>query len=194
MTKAEIAARKAFSIIDTGWTCKYQYDFFTEKDRQELLESTRNLPDWVSSPESISQVADFILWKASRMEEVFMKNMDRFVHQHELTYEQALQEVKNGKKETHWIWWIFPQLKRLNVSKRSRFYGLSREGAEIFLNHPILGKHLVEITQAVLDSDKTPYQIFGNDTIKFRSCMLLFASLENTNPIFKKVINKYCWK
>ena len=59
--------------------------------------------------------------------------------------------------------------------------------------HPFLGKYLIEITQAVFDSDKTPYEIFGADVIKFRSCMKLFASLENINKIFKQIINKNHW-
>lgn len=62
-----------------------------------------------------------------------------------------------------------------------------------FLNILFLEKHLIEITQAVFDSDKTPYEIFGADVIKFRSCMKLFASLENTNKIFKQIINKNHW-
>ena len=119
----------------------------------------------------------------------------RYLSAHKQTYKQALQEVKNGKKETHWMWWIFPQMKGLGKSERSEFYGIpDRNQARIFLSHPILGKHLTEITQAVLDSDKTPYEIFGADVIKFRSCMLLFVSLEGAPSVFKKVLNKNQWR
>lgn len=120
--------------------------------------------------------------------------VNRYIPVYKQTYAQALQEVKNGKKETHWMWWIFPQMRGLGKSERSQFYGIPDRGqARAFLEHPYLGKHLIEITQAVFDSDKTPYEIFGADVIKFRSCMKLFASLENTNKIFKQIINKNHW-
>lgn len=120
--------------------------------------------------------------------------VNRYIPVYKQTYAQALQEVKNGKKETHWMWWIFPQMRGLGKSERSQFYGIpDRNQARAFLEHPYLGKHLIEITQAVFDSDKTPYEIFGADVIKFRSCMKLFASLENTNKIFKQIINKNHW-
>lgn len=120
--------------------------------------------------------------------------VNRYIPVYKQTYAQALQEVKNGKKETHWMWWIFPQMRGLGKSERSQFYGIpNRDQARLFLEHPYLGKHLIEITQAVFDSDKTPYEIFGADVIKFRSCMKLFASLENTNKIFKQIINKNHW-
>ena len=121
--------------------------------------------------------------------------VSRYVVPHKQTYDQALQEVKNGKKKTHWMWWIFPQMKGLGKSERSRFYGiLNRKQAKLFLEHPILGKNLCEITQAVLDSDKNPYEIFGADVIKFRSCMLLFASLDGAPAVFKRVLNRNRWK
>lgn len=120
--------------------------------------------------------------------------VNRYIPVYKQTYAQALQEVKNGKKETHWMWWIFPQMRGLGKSERSQFYGIpDRDQARLFLEHPYLGKHLIEITQAVFDSDKTPYEIFGADVIKFRSCMKLFASLENTNKIFKQISNKNHW-
>ena len=120
--------------------------------------------------------------------------VNRYIPVYKQTYAQALQEVKNGKKETHWMWWIFPQMRGLGKSERSQFYGIpDRDQARLFLEHPYLGKHLIEITQAVFDSDKTPYEIFGADVIKFRSCMKLFASVENTNKIFKQIINKNHW-
>lgn len=121
--------------------------------------------------------------------------VSRYVVPHKQTCAQALQEVKNGKKKTHWMWWIFPQMKGLGKSERSRFYGiLNRKQAKLFLEHPILGKNLCEITQAVLDSDKNPYEIFGADVIKFRSCMLLFASLEGAPAVFKRVLSRNRWK
>lgn len=141
-------------------------------------------------------VADLIYSELTEEELDYAKYwfVNRYIPVYKQTYAQALQEVKNGKKETHWMWWIFPQMKGLGKSERSQFYGIpDRNQARLFLEHPYLGKHLIEITQAVFDSDKTPYEIFGADVIKFRSCMKLFASLENTNKIFKQIINKNHW-
>ena len=109
------------------------------------------------------------------------------------TYDKALEEVKNGKKETHWIWYIFPQLHGLGQSEMSKYYGLGgREEAKAYIEHPILRKRLVEISEAVLNNEKSVYEIFGNDAIKVRSCILLFASVSDI-PVFKKIKSKYCW-
>lgn len=110
------------------------------------------------------------------------------------TYETALKEIKAGHKRTHWMWYVFPQMKGLGHSPLSEFYGILGRGEAIaYINHPLLQARLIEATEAVLNNEKTPYEIFGNDVIKFRSCMLLFASVSD-EPIFKKVINKYNWK
>ena len=95
-------------------------------------------------------------------------------------YQAALEEVKMGKKKTHWIWYIFPKLDNDRDSNIAKYYGLnSREEAKMYLEHPLLGKRLIEITEAVYNSDKTVYEIFGNDAVKVRSCMLLFASVSD---------------
>lgn len=110
------------------------------------------------------------------------------------TYQTALAEVKAGKKVTHWIWFIFPQMVGLGISEKSRYYGIrGREEAKAYINHPILRNRLVEITEAVYDNEKSVYEIFGNDAVKVRSCILLFASVSDI-PIFKKMITKYSWK
>lgn len=110
------------------------------------------------------------------------------------TYETALKEIKAGHKRTHWMWYVFPQMKGLGHSPLSEFYGILGRGEAIaYINHPILRARLIEATEAVLNNEKTPYEIFGNDVIKFHSCMLLFASVSD-EPIFKKVITKYNWK
>ncbi len=109
------------------------------------------------------------------------------------TYEKALEEVKNGKKVTHWIWFIFPQLYGLGHSEMSQFYGLDgREEAKAYIEHPILRKRLVEISEAVLNNEKSVYEIFGNDAIKVRACILLFASVCDI-PVFKQIKSKYRW-
>ena len=124
------------------------------------------------------------------------KGLDRFIEAQDKynTYQTALEEVKAGQKKTHWIWFIFPQMKGLGTSEMSKFYGIKgRDEASQYINHPVLRDRLVEITEAVYNSDKTVYEIFGNDAIKVRSCMLLFASVCGI-PIFKKMIYKYGWK
>lgn len=167
---------------------------------EELLTRPKNSPYFGFYKESNTLelsgcVADLIYSELTK-EGFYVKYwfINRYIPVYKQTYAQALQEVKNGKKETHWMWWIFPQMRGLGKSERSQFYGIpDRNQARLFLEHPYLGKHLIEITQAVFDSDKTPYEIFGADVIKFRSCMKLFASLENTNKIFKQIINKNHW-
>ena len=121
--------------------------------------------------------------------------IDRFIEAQDKynTYQTALEEVKAGRKKTHWIWYIFPQMRGLGTSEMSKFYGIGgREEAMQYINHPILRDRLIEITEAVYNSDKTVYEIFGNDAIKVRSCMLLFASVCDI-PIFKQFIYKYNW-
>jgi len=129
------------------------------------------------------------------------RNLLRFLHAQDAggiyenteTYQTALQEIRNRHKRTHWIWYVFPQMKGLSHSEISKFYGIDgREEPYAYIEHPILRERLIEATQAILDSDKTVYEIFGQDTIKVRSCMLLFASVSD-EPIFKRVINKYHW-
>ena len=126
--------------------------------------------------------------------------LDRFVIAQEgagivsdVTYEQALQEIKNGSKVSHWIWYIFPQMKGLGHSKASDYYGLSnREEAKFYSNHYILGPRLEEISQAYLDTGKEAHLVFGSDTEKFRNCMVLFASMP-TYITFKKVCEYNHW-
>ncbi len=108
-------------------------------------------------------------------------------------YRTALQEIRNGHKQTHWIWYVFPQMKGLGKSKLSEYYGINgREEAYAYIDHPVLRERLVEITQAVLDSKKTVYEIFGADTIKVRDCMRLFASVSEI-PVFRQMLLKYKW-
>jgi len=118
----------------------------------------------------------------------------RFLDAQNQVYLKALSEIKNGKKETHWMWYIFPQIKGLGSSETAKYYAIKDlKEATAYLEHPILGKHLVEITKEVLNiHGKTAAQIFGTpDDIKLRSCMTLFANVKNANPIFQKVLEKY---
>ena len=136
-----------------------------------------------------------------RQNEAKNRNLLRFVHAQDNggiydgtgTYVQALQEVKAGHKRGHWIWYVFPQMKGLGHSELSEFYGINgREEAKAYIEHPILRERLVEICEVVLNSETSVYDIFGSDTIKGRSCILLFASVCDS-PVFKQIKSKYRW-
>ena len=121
-------------------------------------------------------------------------NLDRFLIAQEVTFEQALREMKAGRKMSHWMWFIFPQPKGLGTSYNSTFYGISgREEAEAYLAHPILGPRLVEIAKVLLThADKPIEQILGHtDSLKLKSCMELFASVTACDPVFDALINSF---
>ena len=121
-------------------------------------------------------------------------NLKRFTEAQEADYGLALSEIKNGRKRSHWIWYIFPQMKGLGSSDISRFYAInSIEEAEAYLHDPILGDRLVEISQVLLDlPDNNATQIFGTpDDLKLRSCMTLFASIPGAPEVFKNVLDKF---
>lgn len=129
------------------------------------------------------------------------RNLLRFVHAQDFggiydntsTYSQALEEIKKGCKKSHWIWYVFPQMKGLGKSEISKFYGINgREEAYEYIANPILRERLIEATKVLLNSKYSVYEIFGNDTIKVRACMLLFASVSDI-PEFKQLIQKYRW-
>lgn len=116
-----------------------------------------------------------------------------FVRAQKQVYNTALKEVKSGKKTTHWIWYIFPQMKGLGKSGMSQTYAIKdRPEAYAYIAHPYLKRNLVEISEAVLNNKKSVYEIFGNDAIKVRSCMKLFSTVSN-EPVFKRIIAKYRW-
>ena len=120
-------------------------------------------------------------------------DLERFLRAQDHMYAQALQEVRTGKKISHWMWYIFPQMKGLGKSEMSQTYGIKwRDEAEAYIVHPILRERLVEISEAVLNNEKSVYEIFGNDAIKVRSCILLFESVSDI-PVFKQLKSKYRW-
>ena len=123
-----------------------------------------------------------------------MNDLKRFSDAQENDFERALAEIKRGRKQSHWMWYIFPQIAGLGFSPTSKLYAIKdRDEAENYLAHPILGKRLVEISNALLEVEgKTANQIFGSpDDMKLKSSMTLFGALENTNPVFQKVLDKY---
>jgi len=122
------------------------------------------------------------------------KGLTRFLNAQNQMYLKALAEVRNGRKESHWMWFIFPQVKGLGFSETAKFYGIDDlEEATAYLNHPVLGKHLIEISETLFQiSGKTATQIFGApDDMKLRSSMTLFSKVKNANPIFNKILEKY---
>lgn len=120
--------------------------------------------------------------------------IDHFVRAHLHMYNQALSEIKNGKKVSHWIWYIFPQLLGLGKSDMSQTYAIkNREHAIEYMNNPQLCSHYVACCQAILDSGKSVYEIFGNDAVKVHSSIMLMNSVWD-DPIIKEVIRKHSWK
>ena len=123
-----------------------------------------------------------------------MNDLKRFLDAQENDFERALAEIKRGRKQSHWMWYIFPQIAGLGSSETSRFYAVKdRAEAELYLAHPVLGARLVRISEALLEIEgKTANQIFGSpDDVKLKSSMTLFGALKNTNPIFQSVLDKY---
>ncbi|MBO5839008.1 MAG: DUF1810 domain-containing protein [Bacteroidales bacterium] len=131
------------------------------------------------------------------MKELPETDINRFVEAQNTpylsSYRQALEEVKNGRKKNHWIWFIFPCFRCFAHSPRSHYYGIRdlNEAME-YLNHPILGNRLREITTALLKhEDKTAMEIFGPiDIHKVRSSMTMFDAI-SPNDIFKEVIDRF---
>lgn len=120
-------------------------------------------------------------------------SLERFVDAQERMYEMALTEVKSGKKLSHWTWYIFPQLKGLGMSGNSHYYGIDNiEEARAYLQHPVLGARLREITSVFLDSvGKNAQDVFGYlDAMKVRSCMTLFNEVSD-DDLFRKVLERY---
>jgi uncharacterized protein (DUF1810 family) len=119
--------------------------------------------------------------------------IDHFKRAQEYTIEQAIKEIRSGKKTGHWIWYIFPQMKGLGKSGMSETYAIEdREHAYIYMNSPILCNNYICCCQAILDSGKSAYEIFGDDVVKVRSSLLLMNSVWN-DPIIKKVLIEHHW-
>ncbi|WP_455051772.1 DUF1810 domain-containing protein [Leyella stercorea] len=108
-------------------------------------------------------------------------------------YKTALEEIRNGRKRSHWMWFVFPQLKGLGRSYNADYYGVAgADEALAYWRHPVLGKRLREITEALLLSDGlSARQIFGEvDAMKLRSSMTLFWNVTG-EELFRKVLDKY---
>lgn len=120
--------------------------------------------------------------------------LSRFLEAQQSTYETALSEIQQGKKQSHWMWFIFPQIIGLGFTDYNIFYAIKNmDEAQAYYNHPILGKRLIEISEAMLAiQNKTALEILGKpDTRKLKSCMTLFTQLPNASPVFQQVLNKF---
>ena len=120
-------------------------------------------------------------------------SLERFLSAQEHDYEIALSEIRNGRKQSHWMWYIFPQIQGLGYSSMARFYAIKdREEAVTYLNHPVLGKRLVEITEALLNlRENDARKVMGYpDDLKLKSSMTLFYVVSG-RTVFKQVLDKY---
>ena len=122
------------------------------------------------------------------------QHLNRFIAAQEGAYAHALQEIKGGRKRSHWMWFVFPQIAGLGFSETSRYYAVKNlEEARAYLAHPVLGDRLVEISAALVAlPGNQAGPIFGSpDDMKLRSSMTLFAALENSHPVFQAVLDKF---
>ena len=121
-------------------------------------------------------------------------NLQRFHNAQEHTYQNAFNEIRNGRKTGHWIWFVFPQIAGLGFSEISKHYAIQNlEEAELYLKDDILAERLISISKLLLEiKGKTAHQIFGSpDDLKLKSSMTLFSSVKDTDPVFQKVLDYY---
>lgn len=121
-------------------------------------------------------------------------DLDRFVRAQEADHERALAEIRRGRKRSHWMWYVFPQIDGLAFSSTSRYYAIqSLAEAAAYLDHPILGPRLRECAEAVVGVDgQSATDIFGSpDDLKLRSCATLFARVSPPGSVFDRLLAKY---
>lgn len=120
--------------------------------------------------------------------------LEKFIKAQQSDFAMALSEIKAGKKRSHWIWYVFPQIQGLGHSVTSKYYAISDiEEAGVFLNHPVLGKRLIRISRELLDlPSNDAYVIFGSpDDLKLKSSMTLFSMVPAADPVFDEAIKKF---
>jgi uncharacterized protein (DUF1810 family) len=121
-------------------------------------------------------------------------NLSRFIIAQENSYTTALSELRAGKKRSHWIWYVFPQIKGLGNSSNSEFYGLAGLAeARAYLNHPLLGHRLKEATAALLAHRlQNATAILGEiDALKFKSCLTLFSLADPSERMFTDALEQF---
>ena len=122
-------------------------------------------------------------------------DLERFVKAQDPVIETVLRELRTGRKQTHWMWFVFPQLRGLGRSPMALHYGIENlDEARAYLGHAILGPRLMECVEAVLVvSGRTLHEIFGSpDDIKFCSSMALFATANGHGSLFRQALDRYC--
>lgn len=123
-----------------------------------------------------------------------MKNdLERFLKTQDKDYEQALKEIKKGRKTSHWIWYIFPQIAGLGFSSTSKYYSIKDKNEAIeYLKNNTLKNRLIEICEALLslESDDATYVMGYPDDLKLKSSMTLFSEVSDID-VFKKVLDKF---
>lgn len=120
------------------------------------------------------------------------QGLERFVEAQAAVYHAVVAELAMGHKETHWMWFIFPQLKELGRSPMAKHFGIeSMDEARAYLAHPVLGSRLVECTKLMLaQRNANAYEILGSpDDLKFRSCMTLFSMVSPAEAVFKQALD-----
>lgn len=121
-------------------------------------------------------------------------DLERFVQAQADSYATALHELERGRKRTHWIWFILPQLRGLGTSAMSHTYGISGlEEARAYLDHPVLGPRLIRVVEALLQhSDASAEEILGTiDARKFHSCLTLFAAAAPDQPALSAALAQF---
>ena len=122
-------------------------------------------------------------------------NLDRFVSAQASVFDAVLRELQAARKRTHWMWFVFPQLRGLGQSSTAQFYGIdSLEEAQAYKAHPLLGPRLVQCTRTVLGcTAPSLHAIFGSpDDMKFRSCMTLFEAAAPDETVFTQALDRWC--
>jgi uncharacterized protein (DUF1810 family) len=121
-------------------------------------------------------------------------NLMRFVEAQEDDYKQALSEIRNGRKQSHWMWYIFPQIDGLALSSTAKYYSIkSLDEARAYLDHPVLGPRLLECAEAAVGvAGRSAREVFGSpDDLKLRSCATLFACVSPPGSVFERLLAKY---
>ena len=121
-------------------------------------------------------------------------DLNRFVRAQEQSYQQALSELERGRKQSHWMWYVFPQFEGLGSSPTSKLYSIKSEAeARAYLEHPVLGPRLAECAEAMLAVDgKSARAILGSpDDMKLKSCATLFAHVSPPGSVFERLLDKF---
>ncbi|SDE67850.1 DUF1810 domain-containing protein [Limimaricola pyoseonensis] len=121
-------------------------------------------------------------------------SLERFVEAQRATYHEALAEIRAGRKRSHWMWFVWPQLQGLGHSPMAQRFGLDGAAeARAYLDHPVLGPRLVEISRAMLaHRDRAPEDVLGGiDAMKLRSSATLFSTLPGADPVFAEILDAF---